>query len=108
MAQLYDIETGQQSAASIEADQALQLSEAEQEASDIAAMAATPGWRLFESWLVKQIDGVKENLIDEEDPKKIVQLQQQARACSNIVGQVRHYVELVKELRAQREAERAS
>jgi hypothetical protein len=90
-ANIYDFETGVIKNDEIEREVELAQAEAEQEAIDISNMSQSPGWERLEAWLLMSANKLKDNLVDEQDPKKIIRLQQQIIAAEHLVGVVHHF-----------------
>jgi hypothetical protein len=85
----------------VEAIQQIEDDEVKQ-AQLVEQMAATGGWAIVREFLLSQIEGIKEALVDEEDAEKIRRLQQSAKAYSNVVGFVHSQQELVVSERVSR------
>jgi hypothetical protein len=103
---LYDEDTGQALPSIEVAQQVKEAEEAAQASHDIRAMTETAGWKRVEEWLADHIEKAKEALIDADDPKTIVSLQQRARAYSDIIGFIQHEASqdrFLKEQQAQSE-----
>jgi len=65
------------------------------QAQHVNEMARTEGWKFLEKCLLAQLDGVKEQLIDEREYRSILRLQASAASISNLIGTVRHYCQVV-------------
>ena len=84
----FDQLTGMEQIEAVEQGIRAQLNGTITEAQQLIDMRATPGWRLYESFVRAQIDKLKEQLVDENDPTKIKFIQAMVRAYSNCIGAV--------------------
>jgi hypothetical protein len=103
--QLYDEETGTPD----ESVPELLLTEVEQslfeEATAVVNVTGTKGYEIFEAWLSGVIADCTHKLVDENDYRTIVRMQQQVRAYSNVLGffeQKRLELQNLKDAQAER------
>ncbi len=85
---LYDDVTGQPTPEFEASEQEEKVKQSLQHMHEIEDMCRTAGWKHVEKWMLDQLEGCKEKLIDESNFKEILRLQAAAKAISNLLGSV--------------------
>jgi len=86
---LFDAETGAVDSRTLASIESEKLDQAIMHANDVKQMSETRGWKFIEKTLTETIDGLKGNILEEEDLEKLRRHQAIARAYSTVLGLVK-------------------